>query len=157
MNFITIVAILPEEWPDGLWRGHGTMRQICGCRKTGRHSLLLVVGAPAPDRRIVEGQEDVVDVHQGAGRQARQDAVQQDVDVAARHQDVAGIAGVTDVSTNPFDWGIPGLSFKDFQSAYDNNPVLNRNNTLSFSFGGNSRVVATFPHHTFRISTRNFG
>ena len=32
-----------------------------------------------------------MDVHDHAGRQARQDAVEQQVDVAARHQDVAGI------------------------------------------------------------------
>jgi hypothetical protein len=64
----------------------------------------------------------------------------------AFNQDVAGIAGVTGVSTNPFDWGIPGLSFKDFQSAYDNNPVLNRNNTINFS----DFMIWTRGKHTLR-------
>ena len=61
-------------------------------------------------------------------------------------QNVAGIAGVTGVSTSPFDWGIPGLSFKDFQSAYDTNPVRSRNQTLSFS----DFMIWTRGKHTLR-------
>ncbi len=64
----------------------------------------------------------------------------------AFNQDVTGTAGVTGVSTNPFDWGIPGLSFKDFQSAYDNNPALNRNNTISFA----DFMIWTHGKHTLR-------
>lgn len=48
-------------------------------------------------------------------------------------QDVAGGAGITGVSTNPFDWGLPTLSFTNFGSLNDINPQLLRNQTYTLS------------------------
>ncbi len=51
----------------------------------------------------------------------------------AFNQDVAGNLGITGVSTNPFDWGVPNLSFTHFGSLSDTNPQLLRNQTWTFS------------------------
>lgn len=48
-------------------------------------------------------------------------------------QDVAGNLGIDGVSENPFDWGLPNLSFTDFGSLTDTNPQLVRNQTWTFS------------------------
>jgi len=48
-------------------------------------------------------------------------------------QDVAGEAGVSGVSQNPFDFGVPNLSFTNFGSVQDTNPLLRRDQTISFS------------------------
>ncbi|MGH9713883.1 MAG: carboxypeptidase regulatory-like domain-containing protein [Candidatus Acidiferrales bacterium] len=45
---------------------------------------------------------------------------------------VAGNAGVTGVSTNPMDFGIPSLSFSSFSGPNDPIPSLVRNQTLRF-------------------------
>lgn len=47
--------------------------------------------------------------------------------------DITGALGITGVSTNPFDWGLPGLSFTNFASLQDVNPQLLRNQTFTFS------------------------
>ena len=60
--------------------------------------------------------------------------------------DVAGMAGVTGVSTDPFDWGLPNLSFSDFAGVHDINPLLQRNQTLSLS----DFMVWTHGKHTLR-------
>ena len=61
--------------------------------------------------------------------------------------DVAGMAGITGVSTNPFDWGIPGLSFSDLQGISDPSTqrVLNQTYTLSETLGWSHKK------HTFRF------
>jgi hypothetical protein len=46
---------------------------------------------------------------------------------------VAGNAGVGGVSTNPFDYGIPTLDFTNFGSVTDINPLLERDQTFTFS------------------------
>jgi hypothetical protein len=48
---------------------------------------------------------------------------------------VAGDAGIAGVSTDPFDWGVPSLSFKTISSLADVQPseVLNRTFGLSYS------------------------
>jgi hypothetical protein len=51
----------------------------------------------------------------------------------AFNQDITGNLGITGVSTNPFDWGLPNLSFTHFGSLNDNNPQLLRNQTWTFS------------------------
>ena len=51
----------------------------------------------------------------------------------AFNQDITGNLGITGVSTNPFDWGLPNLSFSHFGSLSDTNPQLLRNQTLTFS------------------------
>ncbi|HXZ29376.1 MAG TPA: TonB-dependent receptor, partial [Terriglobales bacterium] len=60
--------------------------------------------------------------------------------------DVAGLAGVTGVSTDPFDWGLPNLSFSNFAGVHDINPLLQRNQTLSLS----DFMVWTHGKHTLR-------
>ena len=56
-----------------------------------RHSELFVVAAPLPLGRVVVGQEDVVHVDEHPARQAGKDAVEEEIDVGAGHQDVAGV------------------------------------------------------------------
>ena len=46
---------------------------------------------------------------------------------------IAGNLGITGVSANPFDWGLPNLSFSDFGSLSDTNPQLVRNQTWTFT------------------------
>ena len=54
--------------------------------------------------------------------------------------------GITGVSTNPFDWGLPSLSFSDFTSLQDTNPQLLRNQTYTFT----DSIVWTHGKHTWR-------
>jgi hypothetical protein len=48
-------------------------------------------------------------------------------------QNIAGQFGIAGVSQNPFDWGLPNLSFTNFGSLRDTNPQLRRDQTYSFS------------------------
>jgi hypothetical protein len=48
-------------------------------------------------------------------------------------QNVAGDAGITGVSTNPFDWGIPGISFSSFSGLTDPIPRRELDQTFTFS------------------------
>ena len=64
----------------------------------------------------------------------------------AFNTDVAGVAGIGGVSTNPFDWGLPNLSFTDVASLQDTNPQLVRNQTYTFS----DSVVWNRGKHTWR-------
>jgi hypothetical protein len=61
-------------------------------------------------------------------------------------QDVAAAAGIGGVSETPFDWGIPNLSFSHFGSLQDTNPVLQRNQTLTFS----DNMIWNHKRHTWR-------
>jgi hypothetical protein len=47
--------------------------------------------------------------------------------------DITGTLGIAGVSQNPFDWGLPNLSFTNFASLQDTTPVLTRNQTYTFS------------------------
>jgi hypothetical protein len=51
----------------------------------------------------------------------------------AFNSDIAGTLGIGGVSRNPFDWGLPNLSFTDFASLQDTTPQLMRNQTYTFS------------------------
>lgn len=51
----------------------------------------------------------------------------------AFNQDITGGLGINGVSTNPFDWGLPNLSFTHFGSLNDTNPQFLRNQTWTFS------------------------
>ena len=64
----------------------------------------------------------------------------------AFNTDVASLAGVTGVSTSPFDWGIPNLSFTGFSSLNDINPVLRRDQTYTFS----DMMIWSHGKHTWR-------
>ncbi len=48
----------------------------------------------------------------------------------AFQQDIAGSLGITGVSTNPFDWGLPLTQFTNFSALNDTIPSLTRNQTL---------------------------
>ncbi|MGB6988678.1 MAG: TonB-dependent receptor [Candidatus Sulfotelmatobacter sp.] len=60
--------------------------------------------------------------------------------------DIDSGLGITGVSTNPFDWGLPNLSFGDLTSLSDTNPQLLRNQTYTFS----DYVVWSHGKHTWR-------
>jgi uncharacterized membrane protein YgcG len=61
-------------------------------------------------------------------------------------QNITGTLGITGVSDNPFDWGLPNLSFTDFASLQDFTPQLLRNQTLSFA----DNVIWNRGKHTWR-------
>jgi len=48
-------------------------------------------------------------------------------------RDVAGEAGVDGASTDPFDWGVPNLSFTTLSSLRDRNPSLRRDRRFTVS------------------------
>ena len=50
-------------------------------------------------------------------------------------EDVAGNAGITGVATDPFDWGVPQLSFSTFSSVRDLTPSRRTDKRLSLSYG----------------------
>jgi hypothetical protein len=64
----------------------------------------------------------------------------------AFNQDVAAGAGIDGVSSNPFDWGLPTLSFTNFGSLNDINPQLLRNQTYTIS----DSVVLSHGKHSVR-------
>ena len=64
----------------------------------------------------------------------------------AFNQDITGDLGIGGVSTNPFDWGLPNLSFTHFGSLTDTNPQLLRNQTWTFS----DNMIYNRGKHTFR-------
>ena len=60
--------------------------------------------------------------------------------------DVAGAAGINGVSQDPLNWGIPNLSFTNFGSINDVNPVKDRNQTITFT----DQMIETRGKHTLR-------
>jgi hypothetical protein len=64
----------------------------------------------------------------------------------AFNQDITGSLGITGVSTNPFDWGLPNLSFSHFGSLNDINSQLLRNQTWTFS----DNLIYRRGKHTWR-------
>jgi len=64
----------------------------------------------------------------------------------AFNQDITGNLGIEGVSTNPFDWGLPGLSLTNFTGIQDVNPSLIRNQTWTFS----DSMIWTHGKHTWR-------
>jgi trimeric autotransporter adhesin len=60
--------------------------------------------------------------------------------------DVESSLGITGVSTNPFDWGLPNLSFSSVQSLQEVNPQLIRNQTYTIS----DSIVWVHGKHTWR-------
>jgi hypothetical protein len=51
----------------------------------------------------------------------------------AFNDNITGAIGITGVSQNPFDWGLPSLSFTNFASLQDTTPQLTRPQTYTFS------------------------
>ena len=64
----------------------------------------------------------------------------------AFNNDVAGTLGIDGISSNPFDWGLPNLSFTNFASLQDLNPQLTRNQTYTLS----DSIVWIHGKHTWR-------
>ena len=60
--------------------------------------------------------------------------------------DITGTLGITGVSQNPFDWGLPNLSFTDLANLQDTTPALTRNQTYTFS----DNVIWNHGKHTWR-------
>src|SRR6185369_9606068 len=61
-------------------------------------------------------------------------------------QDITGDLGINGVSTNPFDWGLPSLSFTHYGSLNDTNPLLRRDQTWTFS----DSMIWNHGKHTWR-------
>lgn len=59
---------------------------------------------------------------------------------------ITGNLGIGGVSQNPFDWGLPSLSFTDFASLQDTTPQLLRNQTFTYS----DNLIYTRGKHTWR-------
>src|ERR1700723_1778546 len=64
----------------------------------------------------------------------------------AFNTDITSGLGITGVSTNPFDWGLPSLSFRDVASLSDTTPSLARPQTYTFS----DNVIWNHGKHTWR-------
>jgi trimeric autotransporter adhesin len=61
--------------------------------------------------------------------------------------DVGGIAGISGVSTDPFDWGIPSLSFSSLSSVRDVTPSRRDDRRLSLAY----TWTHPFKQHLFRF------
>ena len=61
--------------------------------------------------------------------------------------DVAGIAGIDGVSTDPFDWGIPGLSFTSIADLRDRTPSSRVDQRFQIS----NTTVRPFGRHSLRF------
>ena len=61
--------------------------------------------------------------------------------------DVAGTAGLRGVSSDPFDWGAPNLSFSTFTSLHDTSPSTRTDRTVS----AGDTIVKTHGKHTVRF------
>ena len=64
----------------------------------------------------------------------------------AFNDNITGALGIGGVSTNPYDWGLPNLSFTDIASLQDTTPALTRNQTYTFT----DNVVWNHGKHTWR-------
>jgi hypothetical protein len=64
----------------------------------------------------------------------------------AFNNDITSTLGITGVSQNPFNWGLPNLSFTNFASLQDTTPSLTRPQTYTFS----DNVVWNHGKHTWR-------
>ncbi len=62
-------------------------------------------------------------------------------------EDVAGLAGITGVSTDPFDWGVPQLSFSSLSSVRDLSPSRRTDTRLTVA----GAWTRPFTKHTLRV------
>ena len=63
-------------------------------------------------------------------------------------QNVAGAAGIGGVSTDPFDWGVPQLSFSSLTGVRDATPSRRTDERLSLGYGWTKPVTT---RHTLRL------
>jgi hypothetical protein len=61
--------------------------------------------------------------------------------------DVAGLAGITGVSTNPFDWGVPSLSFAGISSLRDTTPTRRTDTRIQTDY----TFTRPMDRHTLRL------
>jgi len=61
--------------------------------------------------------------------------------------DITGTLGIDGVSQNPFDWGLPSLSFTNFGGLQDTNPQLLRNQTFTYA----DNMIWNHGKHTWRL------
>ncbi len=64
----------------------------------------------------------------------------------AFNDNITNTVGITGVSQNPFDWGLPTLSFTNFGSLQDITPALTRNQTYTFT----DNMIWNHGKHTLR-------
>ena len=62
-------------------------------------------------------------------------------------EDVAGAAGITGVATDPFDWGVPQLSFSSLSSLRDVTPSRRTDKRFSLAYAW----TRPFTRHTLRL------
>ncbi len=60
--------------------------------------------------------------------------------------DVAGSAGIKGVSTDPFDWGVPSISFSTFSGLRDVTPSMRKTQAVTFS----DSMSRTYKRHGLR-------
>jgi hypothetical protein len=60
--------------------------------------------------------------------------------------DVAGDAGIKGVSTDPFDWGVPSISFSTFSGLRDVTPSMRKTQSITFS----DSMSRQYKRHSFR-------
>ncbi len=60
--------------------------------------------------------------------------------------DVAGNAGIKGVSTDPFDWGVPSISFSTFSGLRDITPSMRKTQSITFS----DSMSRQYKRHSFR-------
>lgn len=65
----------------------------------------------------------------------------------ANVEDVAGLAGIGGVSTDPFDWGVPTLSFSTFSGLRDQNATTRNDDRLTVGYSW----VRPTAKHAFRL------
>jgi hypothetical protein len=65
----------------------------------------------------------------------------------AYRQDIAALAGITGVATDPFDWGVPSLTFGTYTTLRDTAPSRRRDR----SWGANYSVARAFGLHNVRF------
>ncbi len=65
----------------------------------------------------------------------------------AYQENIAATLGITGVSTNPFDWGVPGINFSNFGGLTDPLPTLHRPQTVR----ANDTLIWNHSKHNIRL------
>ena len=124
----------------GPWRGGGKRNNLNGGFHYHSSNLGLTNPYPTVGGNTLEHGFDVpLGYVRSFGKitnNARMDYNRESIatrNIYAYLNNIAGAVGIAGVSQNPFDWGLPNLSFTNFGSISDINPLLRRDQTWSFS------------------------